>query len=206
MTDHVVVTGTGSAATVPDVVVVSVRVHVEQPDASQALAHAGDAARAVLDAAAGHGVAPVDRHTTGLGLGTRWDHDRVVGYTAHQRLRLRVRETAVVGALLTALADAVGDALGIDGVAFEVADPAPLHVRAREAAFADARARAEQYAALAGRRLGQVLRVVEADGEGPAPVGRGMALAADVAGSMPLEGGRSSVEARVTVRFALDRS
>jgi hypothetical protein len=36
---------------------------------------------------------------------------------------------------------------------------------AREAAFADARARAEQYATLAGRALGDVLDIREDDGE-----------------------------------------
>ena len=83
-----------------------------------------------------------------MGVSTRWDREGrgVVGYTAYQSLRLLVRDRDRVGDLIKALAGAAGDAFGLDGVTLEVADPAPLLERARTAAFADARAKAEQYA------------------------------------------------------------
>src|SRR6478609_644025 len=158
-------------------------------------------ARAVAD----HGVAAPDRRTTGMGVSTRWDRDGhgVVGYTAFQSLRLLVRDRDRVGELIKALARAAGDAFGLDGVTLEVADPAPLLERARTAAFDDARAKAEQYAALAGRRLGPVLRVVEETDRGM-PVPRFAAKSAlDVGGGMPVEAGESTVSATVTVRFGL---
>src|SRR6478609_7521834 len=157
-------------------------------------------ARAVAD----HGVAAPDRRTTGMGVSTRWDRDGhgVVGYTAFQSLRLLVRDRDRVGELIKALARAAGDAFGLDGVTLEVADPAPLLERARTAAFDDARAKAEQYAALAGRPLGPVLRVTEEPDRGM-PVPRFAAKAVDVAGRMPVEAGESTVSATVTVRFGL---
>jgi uncharacterized protein len=204
MPDHVVVTGRGTAAAVPDVVVLSVRVQVEEAEASRALAAAASAATAVLEAARRHGVGERDLRTTDLGLHPRRDPEgrAVVAYVAHQRLRVRVRDTAAVGTVLEALAEAAGDAFGIDDLGFEVEDPRPLHDEARAAAFADARARAEQYAALAGRTLGPVLRVVEGDG-GPIPVGRGRAMAAESLSSMPVAAGESQVHAAVVARFAL---
>jgi uncharacterized protein YggE len=204
MADHVVVTGRGTASAVPDVVVLAVRVQVEEPDVSTALAGAASAAAAVLDAASEHGVAERDQRTTDVGVHSHWDPEgrSVVGYTAHQRIRLRVRDTAAAGVLLEALAGAAGDAFGVDDLGFEVADPEPLHVKAREAAFADARARAEQYAALAGRPLGPVLRVADADGTVvPAPHPR--AMAAEARASMPVAAGESQVHAAVVVRFGL---
>lgn len=205
MPDHVEVIGTGSVGAVPDVVVLDVRVRAEAADVGAALGRAADGTAAVLAASADRGVAERDRRTTGMGVSTRWDREgtTVVGYTAFQSLRLRVRDRAAVGELLPALAAAAGDAFGLDGVSLEVAEPAPLHERARAAAFADARGRAEQYAALAGRELGPVLRVTEAPG-GPAPVPRmRAAVAADAMASMPVEAGEARVSASVSVRFGL---
>ncbi|MGB7819180.1 MAG: SIMPL domain-containing protein, partial [Ornithinibacter sp.] len=170
-----------------------------------ALSAAATRAEAALRAAATNGIADVDRRTTGMGIGTRWDHARGVvdGYTAHQALRLTVRDRDQAGAVLGALADAAGDALGVDQVSLEVSDPAPLLERAREVAFAEARGKAEQYAALSGRALGPVLRVREtpgADGPGPSPL---RVMAAESGASMPLEPGESTVTTSVVVRFGL---
>jgi uncharacterized protein YggE len=77
--------------------------------------------------------------------------------------------------------------------------------RARESAFTDARAKAEQYAALSGARLGAVLGVAES---GAVPVaGPRMAYAArDLAASMPVEGGDLELQAAVTVTWQLART
>ena len=205
MADHVEVTGSGVATAVPDVVVLDARVQCEAPDVAGALSAATERVLAALQAAGDHGVADRDRRTTGMGVSTRWDHEGrgVVGYTAHQSLRLVVRDRERVGDLIRALAGAAGDAFGLDGVTLEVADPAPLLERARALAFDDARARAEQFASLAGRPLGAVHRVTE-DHDRPHPMPRFAARAAmDAAGGMPVEAGESTVTASVTVRFGL---
>jgi uncharacterized protein YggE len=205
MSDHVEVLGSGTASAVPDVVVLDARVQCEAADVAGALRAATARVSLALQAVADHGVAAADRRTTGLGVSTRWDREgqRVVGYTAFQSIRLVVRDRDRVGDLIQALAAAAGDAFGLDSVILEVADPGPLLERARAAAFSDARAKAEQYAALAGRPLGPVLRVVEEPDRGM-PIPRFAAKAAmDVGGGMPVEAGESTVGATVTVRFAL---
>ena len=205
MADHVEVTGTGTAGAVPDVVVLDARVQCEAPDVAGALATAAERVTTALQAALDHGVEEQDRRTTGMGVTTRWDREgrEVVGYTAHQTLRLVVRDRERVGALISALAGAAGDAFGLDGVTLEVADRGPLLERARSAAFEDARTVAEQYAGLAGRALGPALRVTEpTERLGPAPRVRAMAVT-DAGGGMPVEAGESTVTANVTVRFAL---
>ncbi len=205
MSDHVEVIGSGAASAVPDVVVLDARVQCEAADVAGALDAATGRVTTALQAVADHGVAASDRRTTGLGISSRWDREgqRVVGYTAHQSLRLLVRDRERVGDLLRALAGAAGDAFGLDNVTLEVADPSPLLEQARTAAFEDARAKAEQYAALAGRSLGPVLRVTE-EPERATPMPRFAAKAAmDVGGGMPVEAGESTVSATVTVRFGL---
>lgn len=206
MAEHVEVTGTGTAGAVPDVVVLDARVQCEGADVAGALADATDRVTTALGAAADHGVAERDRRTTGMGVSTRWDREghAVVGYTAHQTFRLLVRDRGRVGALISALAGAAGDAFGLDGVSLEVAERGPLLELARAAAFEDARSTAEQYAEVAGRSLGRALRITE-PGEhvGPLPKLRAMA-ATEGGGGMPVESGESTVTVNVTVRFGLD--
>lgn len=204
MSDHLEVLGNGTASAVPDVVVLDARVQCEAADVAGALGEATGRVATALQAVADHGVGAGDRRTTGLGVSTRWDREgqKVVGYTAYQSLRLLVRDRDRVGALIKALAGAAGDAFGLDGVTLEVADPAPLLEQARTAAFEDARAKAEQYAALAGRPLGPVLRVTE-EPDARMPGARFAARAAMDVGGMPVEAGESTVTATVTVRFGL---
>lgn len=205
MSDHVEVTGSGTASAVPDVVVVDARVQAEAPDVATALAQAAGRVAGALQAAADHGVAPADRRTRGMGVNPRWDREGqgVVGYTAHHAVRLVVRDPDRVGDLVGAMAAVAGDAFGLDGVTLELSDPAPLLVRARAAAFEDARARAEEYAGLAGRPLGQVLTVTEGGGASEPPSPRFARAAMDSGGGMPVEAGESTVSVSVTVRFGL---
>ncbi len=204
MSDHVEVIGTGTAGATPDVVALDVRVQVEARDVASALADLGTRLDGAVAAAAERGVGDRDRRTTGMGVSPRWDREgqSVTGYTAHQSLRLRVRDRSRVGEVVSALATAAGDALAVDAVTLEVADPAPLLVEARAAAFADASARARQYAELAGRSLGPVLALSESPRAlAPSPT---MRLAStDRAGGVPVEAGESVVSAGILVRFAL---
>ncbi|MBM6404347.1 SIMPL domain-containing protein [Phycicoccus sp. CSK15P-2] len=203
MTDHIEVVGTGTAVATPDVVVLDVRVSTEADDVAGALGALTDRLDGAMQAAADHGVAAADRRTTGMGLVPRWhpERQRTDGFTASQSVRLRVRDRDRLGDLVAALAGAAGDALGIDGVTAEVADPGPLRERARAAAFADAWARAGQYAGLAGRHLGPVLRVTEETGEpgGHAPQVR-LAAAETAPG---VETGSTEIAVVARVRFAL---
>ncbi len=205
MFDHVDVTGTGTASAVPDVVVLDARVNCDAADVASALAKATERVSAAFAAATEAGIAAADRQTTGMGVSSRWDHEGrgVIGYTAHQTMRLLVRDRDRVGDLISALAEAAGDSFGLDGVRLEVAEKAPLLERARAAAYEDAVRTATQYAGLAGRPLGQAVRVIEGGGgSGPAPKMRAMA-AMDSGGAMPVEAGESSVTVSVMVRFGL---
>lgn len=205
MFDHVEVTGTGTASAVPDVVVLDARVNCDAADVAGALARASDRVTAALAAVAEAGVASADRQTTGMGVSSRWDREGrgVIGYTAHHSVRLIVRDRERVGDLISALAEAAGDSFALDGVRLEVADKVPLLERARAAAYEDAVRTATQYADLAGRPLGQAVRVIEGGGGiGPAPRMRAMA-AMDSGGAMPVEAGESSVTVSVMIRFGL---
>ena len=203
---HVDVTGTGTASATPDVVTLDVRVTCEGADVAGTLQMASARMGELQRAAHAHGVARADLQTTGSGVHQRWANDRpeVVGYTAFHTLRVRVRDVDSTGALVSAFSDAAGNALGIDNIALTLSDPEPLAVEARENAFRDARAKALQYAALAGRNLGQVRRVSDLGAGslgGAAPFGK-MLAARELSSGMPVEAGESTVTASVSVRWS----
>ncbi len=200
----VTVTGIGHSAVVPDVVRLDLRVGHEAADVAAALAGAAAGIAAVGRVVREHGVADSDVRTLDAGVGQRYDHTGTAsGFTAQQRLGVTVRRPEAVGDILEAAAATVGNALLVDQVRLDVADRSAGLAEARDAAFADARAKAQQYAALADTRLGAVLDVAEA-GSAPAH-GRLMAVAAsrDMGGGMPVEGGELDLGASVTVRWAL---
>jgi uncharacterized protein YggE len=129
-----------------------------------------------------------------------------VAYEASLSLSVRITDLDHVGSMLVAAVQAGGDGARVDGITFSHADAAALESAAREAAYADARAKAEQYAGLAGQALGEVRHVVEGDaGGGPLPR-RYMALAADTGGSVPVDAGEGTVAAVVSVTWALGPS
>ncbi len=92
------------------------------------------------------------------------------GFQARHSLVIRCPDIEAAGGLLTALADAVGDRLEIEGVSLEVSDQTAATAAAREAAYADAVERATHLAGLAGAGLGDVQDVVEGGGFGGGPV------------------------------------
>jgi uncharacterized protein YggE len=197
----ITVTGAGTAAISPDVVRLDLRVGHEAADVAAALSGAsqgiGTASRVVRE----QGVADADIRTLGADVHQRFDKDgQASGFTAQQRLRVTVRRIESVGAILEAAAAELGNALLVDQVALDVADRSEGLMRAREAAFADARARAEQYAALAGAALGPVLEVAES---GAVPLGPPMRAMREAAMSMPIEAGELELTASVTVRWLL---
>ena len=89
----------------------------------------------------------------------------------------------------------------MDGLRFEISDPTQPRALAREAAWADAVARATHWAALSGRRLGEVQWVNEG-GSDAAPLRMGRAMGVAKAMSVPVEAGQQTVSADVTVRWA----
>jgi uncharacterized protein YggE len=200
MTGHLEVTGSGRAAAVPDVVRVRAGVRCDAEDVSTALSDASARASALARAARDHGVDDRDLQTTGTGVHSRYDRDgaAVVGYTAYQTLSVTVRDTGRVGDLVQAFAGAAGNALTIEHIGLELADPSPVLAAARTAAFADARAKAQQYAVLAGRGLGKVVGLTDVVTGGVQP--RYELMAATQAAA-PVELGETSVAVTVTVRW-----
>lgn len=198
--DGVVVTGSGEVSGEPDTLTANLAVEATGTTVGEAMTGAGAAATRMRDALVRAGVARADLRTSDVTVGTTVNDDKkVTGYTANQGLVATVRDLPRAGRLLSEAIAAGGDAARLHGVSFAIEDSAAPLDRAREAAFADARAKAELYARQAGRSLGRVVRVSE---EGVAYGGSSAhySLAADA--EVPIEPGRQSLTATVTVEWS----
>jgi uncharacterized protein YggE len=197
--------GVGSATGTPDVLRVTVGVEVVADGVDAALTGADGAARRVIAALRDADVAPRDVQTSNVSVSPRYsDSDqRITGYTARHDLAVTLRDVGSAGAVLASVADAGGDAARIEGVSYGLEDEAAVQRQARAAAFADAQRRAEQYAELVGRELGDVLWVRE-NVSSPAPMPYAAADgAAASGGSLALEPGTTTVTVTAEVRWSL---
>lgn len=201
----VTVRGVGAARRPPDVLRVEVAVQAQATTVDEAMGEANRAMEEVLAALRGAGVGPADLATTSLSL---WpQHDRqgrvVTAYQAGNAVTATLRDVAAAGEVLAAVARAGGDATRLSGLRFDVSDDAAMLAEARREAVVDARRRAETYASAAGRALGEVLRIAEAEQVVPVPRAARMTAAAESAGPVPLEAGEHEVTAEVTVEWTL---
>jgi uncharacterized protein YggE len=192
------VTGHGEARVAPDSAVVRVAAVHRADGVADALGGADSAARQVI-ATAGEFTTPERIGTSSVQIWS--DHDQQgnpAGFRARHGLTLRCADVASAGGLLSALAQAVGDRLEVEGVSLEVVDETAGQRAAREAAYADAVDRATQLATLAGAELGEPQEVVEGG------IATGTPRVAKLASaSASLAPGESAVSASVTVTFRL---
>ena len=201
----VTVMGAATAAARPDTAEVTAGVVAQAPTAAQALANNSAAMEQVLRTVAGLGIADRDVQTTGIAVTPqraqpqpgRQQPPDIVGYEVSNQVRIRIRDLGILGRLLDALVAQGANTL--HGIAFSIADPAPLLQQARARAIADARQKAEAYAGAAGVKLGRVLFIRDATPGPPRPMPRVMAAAA-----MPVAPGEQELEVSVSVTYAIE--
>ncbi len=206
----ITVGGAGQASGAPDVVRVTVGVRVVRQTVDEALDAANAATERVLSTLDDTGIAAEDRQTRDFSIFPEYGGEsrdgppRITGYAVSNLVEVKVREIDRVGAILTAIADAGGDDIQIQGVSFALEDDGEQIAAARRAAFADARDRAEQYADLAGVSLGGLIGITDVTVSSPRPVETLGAEAATADVAVPIEPGTQQVTVRVNVRWALE--
>ncbi len=179
------VAGTGTVSAAPDMAEITTGVVTQAPTAAQALAANSQAMERLLQALGTLGIAARDIQTTNISVsplrrqGRDGQPPEITGYEVTNQVRVKVRDLSRLGRVLD---QQVGQGANlVYGIQFGRQEPAPLQDEARKRAMADARRKAELYAA---RRVAQGRprgggagsgRRVAAPGDGPArdDVGRG---------------------------------
>lgn len=200
-------TGTGEASAVPDQLSFALAVHLTRPELDDALAAANASMSRVLASLKEHGVQKGDVQTTGLSMEPVYDYRAYApptlrGYRVSERARVLVDDLKQAGGAVSAAVAAGGNDVRVDDLKLLVGDTDAVMERARDAAVAEARTKAQQYAEASGEALGDVVTISEVRAEPlPTPVEQYGALSAtlDRAASVPIRAGRD--EASVTVRI-----
>jgi uncharacterized protein YggE len=126
----------------------------------------------------------------------------VTGYAATQQLTARLRDLDRAGSLVGEAVAAGGDAARLHGLHFDLSDSRAVHEWARVQAWEDARGKAGQLATLAGRALGQVVRIREDGSPHPMRTHAIALAAAPMATAMPVEPGTTTVTVTIEVEWA----
>lgn len=196
-------TGRGTVTVVPDLAVVTFGAEAVETDPAVALTRATEALGRLRDSLLGAGVDAEDLRTTGT---TSWTDpgtvdptdpagSRPARTTVHLTVEAVLRDTATAGRVAQDAVLGAGPCARLEGTTFAVCDPARARREARDLAWADAVAAAEQLATLAGRPLGRVVDVREEGEPGPGP----RAFAARAVG-LELDPGRTTVTVTLVVR------
>ncbi|MET9343597.1 SIMPL domain-containing protein [Nonomuraea sp. NPDC003804] len=198
--NQIAVVGQGAVSAAPDVMRLTAGVEVRRATAGEAFAAARAAAAKLTRTLIGAGVAADDLTTNELSLGPEYEsYPKVSGYRGAQGVEAVVRDLSKADRIIDAAA-AVGEEVRLNGVSFEVSDRTRLMEAARAAAFKDAADKARHYAALAGRRLGNVVEITEEITGGPIPMHVSATLAEDKASVNP---GRQNLGINVRVVYEL---
>jgi len=203
----ITVSGTGTATGTPDTLALDLAVTTTGASVTKALDEANASASAVQKSLSGHGVADKDLQTSGLSIQAMYDSkgQAITGYQVAESVHAVIHGLAKAGDTITAAVTAGGNSVRVNNIGLDLGDTAPLMTQARDAAFAQAKAKAEQYAKAAGTALGKVVSITDAAvATTPGPqYAYAAAGAAPASAPVPIQAGSKDVQVTVTVVFAL---
>jgi uncharacterized protein YggE len=191
-------TGQGEAAGIPDTVRISAGATAQAATAAAALTQSNARMTRILAALEKMGVAARQVQTSQFSVAPHYDNDakgveRLSGYDVTNQVTVTLHAVDKLGTVLDALVAAGANRM--EGIQFSIRDSAALLTKARQAAVADATAKAKIYAKAAGVTLGPILSLSENGNENPRPV----MMMARMSKAVPIAAGEESLHASVTI-------
>jgi uncharacterized protein YggE len=202
------VSGEGSVSAAPDFARLTLGVTTTGKDARESMAANAKQANALVAAIKSEGVAPADIQTSDMSISPMFSNQppgqasapTIIGYSVSNNVTVTVRNISGLGALLD---KAVGaGANTIYGISYGENDPSALIDKARPLAVADARRKAEIYAAAGGAKIGRLMELTEEGGARPVAFAA-RAYAPAAAAPTPIEAGGDKLTVTVRARFEL---
>jgi uncharacterized protein YggE len=154
------VTGEGKATAVPDVAILTLGVQAQESTVAQAQSETSSAMNAIVGELKSAGVADKDIQTQQYYITPVWTTNKdtgqqtLAGYRVTNTVTAKIRTVAKTGDIINAVVSAGGNYTTINSISFTVDNPSPYQKTARQAAMADAQARAKTLADAAGVKLG----------------------------------------------------
>jgi uncharacterized protein YggE len=202
------VSGEGSVSAAPDFARVTLGVTTTAKDAREAMAANAKSANALVALIKSEGVSPADIQTSDVSISPMFSNQppaqasapTIIGYSVSDNVTVTVRDISGLGTLLDKAVAAGANA--IYGIGYGENDPSALLDKARPLAVADARRKAEIYAAAGGAKIGRLMELSEEAGARPLAFAA-RAYAPSAAASTPIEAGQDKLTVTIMARFEL---
>ena len=196
----------------PDLAIVTGGVTTTAPTATEALRQNSAEMEKVIAAVRRAGIAEADVQTTGINLNAQYNYEgrregqppRFIGYQASNRVEMRVKDIARLGAILDSLVTA--GATDINGPNFVLENSDALEAEARLKTVAKAQAKADAYARAAGFRSARLTGISETGAMSPPPMPFGEArIQTTGARNVPVSPGQIRQSVTVNFTYLLER-
>jgi uncharacterized protein len=204
------VNGQGKVTVTPDIATISLGVSAQTLTVAEAQAQAAAAMSQVMTALTSAGIDKKDIQTQNFSIQqvTRWDDKTqqqvVLGFQVSNTVVAKLRAMDKIGSTVDAVVAAGGDNTRINGISFSVESPEKYYTQVRDLAMKDAKAKADQIAALAGVTLGKPTYVTE-NSYAPAnyPVAYKLDAAAGAGPTTPISAGETDITLSVQVTYSI---
>ena len=204
------VNGSAQVMLTPDIAYVSIGVHTEAQEATQAVASNNSKSQAVVDALTGQGIDAKDIRTTNFSIYPMDQYNPNTGekigtvFSVDNTVYVTMRDLSKIGAILDA--SIAAGANSVYGISFDVENKDTALAEARVQAVENARSQAEQLAQAAGVTLGDI-QSISYYNSSPAPMyydSKGIGGGGDMASvSVPISAGQLSITVDVSVSYEI---
>ena len=206
------VNGLGAVTVSPDIAVLSVGVEGKAKTVEEARNQAAEAMDRIMQALEARKIESKDIKTQFFNISPQYVYNdrtrqqELVGYRVNNQVTVKIRDMEAAGPTIDELVEAGGDLARIQGISFTKENTKALESQARKLAVEDLLAKAQQYADLAGVKLGAPIFLSETSGftakTAPAALDRGFAEASAV--TTPISGGELTINISVQGVFAME--
>ena len=216
--DGIMVTGTSSISTEPDLVLLNLRVEAFSNSVRKARSTAAKSMDSLMTALKEKGIKEADIKTTRFNIYPRYEYQESIvngrsigkqvltGYVLNNEIAVKVRDIDSIGEIIDSAAEAGGDDIRINHIDFTLDDTSAYMSTLREQAFSDAVTKAKHYADLADVSLGPLISLSEIGAPSIRSAGamdfgmRSMAMAE----SSPISSGLLDVSLTVSIVFSVN--
>lgn len=159
------VSGEGRASAAPDMAVLGLGVSAKAATVKAANSQAQEAMSDLADSLEDNGVQEKDIQTSQFSVYPEYDYRNdeqvLTGYRVTHMLQVKVRDIDKAGEVIDDAVEEGGNLLQVQSISFTIEDTTALRSEARAEAVADAQAKAEELATLAGVSIGEPTYITE---------------------------------------------
>ena len=203
------VAGTGKASGAPDIVFLTLGVNVENPTVAGARESAASAMVGMVNSLKANGVEDRNIQTTQFTVSPQYDFtgrtQTLRGYRVSNVVTAKLTKIDTASKAIDDAAIAGGNSTVIQSIQFAIDDTNKLQETAREEAMAQAKARADQLARLAGVSLGKPIAINETyESVVPQDLAFAAPRTASADTSTPIQAGELEVVVNLTVLYGIE--